>query len=357
MPAEPAADSHSSDLYVRQLVLRDVRESAREVDFIASTDAVDSYGEIVVQNWDLKRYTKNPVILWSHNSWDLPIGQAVRCEVVKGKLECTIRFASEKANPKAELVWQGILEKTLRAVSVGFMPRDIRYEKHNDVEVCMLDDNELREISVVTLPANPEALAKAKAEALAVFRAAAPPAPTQEPTNLSAAERGKTEKTDMDPKDLEIAALKAKMAERDAEIGAARAKAVEAEKAAAAEAAKRESEKDTKIKALELQTENLAKERDAEKAARAIADGQLIELEVGGLVGKKITPAEKDTFVKLRKSDKGLFDEMVSQRSEMTHDKQIIADDKAAPPPVDKTAASDVSEAAALADFEKSLAN
>lgn len=332
-----SSETRQSDLYVRQLVMRAVRESAREVDFIASTEAIDSYGDIVLQNWDLKRFLSNPVILWCHSSWDLPIGQATRIEVVNNQLECTIRFASEKANPQAEQVWQGILERSIRAVSVGFWPREIRYERRDDVDVCVLDDNELREISVVSIPANPEALAKAKAKALADYQAKQTPPP---------AERGGNSKkeTTMDPKDQEIAALKSKLAEANAEIATLKANAIteKASSDASHKAAldKAAVEMSTKVAALELQNAHLVTERDTEKAARAVAEGQVIEIEVGSLVGKKITAAEKEAFVELRKSNKAIFDKLIAQRGDMPHTTQIIPAEKNGepPPPVDPAA-------------------
>lgn len=209
----------------------------------------------------------------------------------------------------------------------------------------MLDDNELREISVVTIPANPEALAKAKAKALETFRATAPVTPAKPPTD-PAAERGQLENTMS--LEIENAALKSKMAERDGELAVTKSKLADAEKSAA-EFAKRDVEKDTKIKALESQTDHLVKERDAEKAARELAEGQLIDLEVGGLVGKKIAPSEKDLFVQLRKSNKSLFDGMVAQRGDMPHEKQVIPPEPNGAPPAPTAEPTDDADFAAFA--------
>jgi len=134
-------------------------EGSRTATFVASTDALDSYDERVVQHWDLERYQRNPIVLFAHDRHALPVGQCIAVAVVDGQLECTLKFATAEANPLAEQVWQSIQQKTLRAVSVGFRPHTYRYEMENDQEVLVLDDNELYEISVVPLPANPDALA------------------------------------------------------------------------------------------------------------------------------------------------------------------------------------------------------
>ncbi len=362
--ADGTGPSDSSDLHVRQLTLRAVRLDSREVDFVASTDAIDSYGEIVAQNWDLKRFLANPVCLWSHQSYELPIGQAVRCEVVKGQLECTIRFASERANPRAEQVWQSVVEKTLRAVSVGFYPREIRFERHDDVDVCVLDDNELREISVVSIPANPEALAKAKTKALADYQA------KQAKQDAPPAERGgsSTKEHDMD-KDQKIAALEAELASlktKNAEAEADKAKLV-AElvtvKSAQPILLERDIETETKLKALESQVANLVADRDAKDAAakaaevaRKAAEDALIDAEVSALVGKKITAAEKPEQVKLRKLDKALFDALIAQRSDLNLEKQIIPTEEKAGDIVAAPGAlgSEEAEAKAFAAYKKS---
>lgn len=151
-----------SDLAASALQIKSLRLEERQADFIASTDAMDADGDIVEQNWDLERYMSNPVVLFGHNSKELPIGHAKGVGVVDGKLQATIVFASEKANPMAERVWQSVQEKTLRAVSVGFKPREVRKETRNDKDVYVLSDNELYEISVVPIPSNPEALSKQK---------------------------------------------------------------------------------------------------------------------------------------------------------------------------------------------------
>ena len=159
-------------LCVRTAVLRSVRQDVREVDFCCSTDTVDSYGEVVRQNWNLKRFASNPVGLFAHKANELPVGQWLNVGVDKGELVATFRAATEKANPLAENVWQSILEGTLRTVSVGFWPHKVSVEEIAGVERIVLDDNELFEISIVPIPANPDAIGKMKAKAIEAFHAA-----------------------------------------------------------------------------------------------------------------------------------------------------------------------------------------
>ena len=162
--------------------IRALADQQRSVDVIASTAAIDGYGEIVAQDWDLKRYLGNPVVLFGHNSYDLPIGHASNVRLQDGKLLATLNFVDEKASPMAERVWQGIKQGSLRAVSVGFRTKN----KPTSLEVdgkqtLVLSGNELIEISVVPIPANPEALAL-EAKSLATIRALVEGATTKEKT-------------------------------------------------------------------------------------------------------------------------------------------------------------------------------
>jgi HK97 family phage prohead protease len=177
-PAAPATPGGAGPgprgLCVRAAVLSAVRAAEREADFVCSTDVQDSYGEIVRQNWRLERFEKNPVALWSHDSHALPVGQWIKVRVENDALRGTLKVATAAANPFAEHVLQSIVEGSLRAVSVGFLPGKVSYEDGKDggEQVCVLDDNELFEISPTPLPANPDALVEMKTKAYAAYRAA-----------------------------------------------------------------------------------------------------------------------------------------------------------------------------------------
>lgn len=283
-------ENHEADGIVSRslgMSVRAVRKKEREVDFIASTEAVDSYDEIVEQSWQLDRFKGNPVILFAHKSRELPIGRATRCEVVKGALECTIRFASAEANPVAEQVWRLVEEECLNAVSVGFYPRTVRHEKRDGKDVYVLADNELHEISVVPVPANPEALAKMKAKARAEAR-----------TQQQSGDTPRKEDAEMMTPEEQAQFNKAKeqadtfgTAHRAAEV-----KVVELTKS---------------NEALSLQAKTLTEQRDAAAARAEKAEGDVLEKEVDALVGVKITPAQKPDFLKMAKLDRTLFDNMV----------------------------------------------
>jgi Mu-like prophage I protein/Caudovirus prohead serine protease len=136
------------------------------VDVVASTPAVDSWGRVVVQDWDLARFNANPIVLWNHGfgsygneNCSLPIGFAENVRVEDGNLKATLCFVDEAANPIAEKVYQGFLQGSLRAVSVGWECDEPSFDSEAEVIVCR--GNRLIEISAVSIPANPEAVREA----------------------------------------------------------------------------------------------------------------------------------------------------------------------------------------------------
>lgn len=342
----------STMVYVRSIDLE-----KRTADFIASTDAIDAYDEIVDQsNWILDRYKRNPIALWAHQSRELPIGVSTRCEVIANKLECTIRFLTADKNPKAEQVWRMVRDGELKAVSVGFQPRTMRFEMRNGVEVYVLADNELHEISVCNIPANPEALAKMKA----IARQA--PGPIQLDWSPSGVRRALNtdppaarvavapssveggQETDMNEKefqtalatkDSEIADLKAKVATANAEKASAEDRAVKADERASALQIELTAEKGV-VKALNETIDSAtkllgAKDGEALLGAAERAAHDRIAAEVEKQVGVKIGADERDDFIELAKTNRPLYERMIAGRKDLGIAGRVIPKGNEAP--------------------------
>ena len=135
----------------------------RYAEFVASTEAVDSHGTIVRQNWILDRYRKNPIVLWNHCTDD-PIGTA-EMRLEDGKLIAGVTIA--KGTEDADEVWTLIEQGVLRAVSVGFRPSAFELVEMGDDFIVVYDAPEHYELSVVAIPSNPDPLAReVRAEAI-----------------------------------------------------------------------------------------------------------------------------------------------------------------------------------------------
>lgn len=126
---------------------------------VISTADFDRQGESIDQNgWDLTHYKTNPVVLWGHDYWSLPIGIADEIEMRGGNLVAKGRFAPEEANQFAQQVRRLYDLKIVRATSVGFIAREMQDN--------VITKAELLEFSFVPVPANPYALSLAKAAEL-----------------------------------------------------------------------------------------------------------------------------------------------------------------------------------------------
>jgi HK97 family phage prohead protease len=140
--------------------VKSVDEANRQITFCFSDDQEDRMGEIVDQgSWDVKNYMNNPLILFGHDS-SIPeniLGQGVDLQLnIGGKSFVTAQFDEAEINPRADMVFRQLVKRTLRAVSAGFINHTT---EKGDVPV--LKDNELLEISIVPIPANPRAIALA----------------------------------------------------------------------------------------------------------------------------------------------------------------------------------------------------
>jgi len=145
------------------VIRKTVASEGDGLDFVLSDATVDRYGDsIVASGWDLKSFETNPIALFGH-SHDFPIGRwsNLRIEGGKliGKLNLAARGTSARIDELISLVEQGIL----RAVSVGFLPKKSEpIDKNKPYGAQRYLEQELLETSLVSVPANPAAIALAK---------------------------------------------------------------------------------------------------------------------------------------------------------------------------------------------------
>lgn len=152
------------ELHQREAI---ISKASREgvYSFQASTDKVDSYGDIVVQEGiDLSRFQKNPIILYQHQFAE-PIGKAVNVRLEKKGLVADIELAPKGISERIDTV-RGLIEAgILKAVSIGFSAKEyepLRSKDDNSITGWKFLKSLLHEISVVSIPANDEALSIAR---------------------------------------------------------------------------------------------------------------------------------------------------------------------------------------------------
>lgn len=129
--------------------------SEGEIEFIVSTNDWDAHGErINVDGINFKDFKKNPVVLWGHDGFSLPIAKATKVWKEGRKLMAKAMFDME--DTFAAEVYRKIKDGFLNAVSIGGMVEEWGSDG------LTISKMNMKEFSVVSIPANPKALATAK---------------------------------------------------------------------------------------------------------------------------------------------------------------------------------------------------
>lgn len=155
--------------------VRKDEQGSRKITFVASDGTRDSAGTVLnVNGWKLDRFNSNGIIGYQHKvygGWDDTdnpdnvIGKGY-AYVKDGQLLVDVEFEPAEINELAEKIYQKLLFGSLKAVSVGFMP--VGKGQWGKDEESLDGKNptyyyagqELLEVSVVNIPANPNALKK-----------------------------------------------------------------------------------------------------------------------------------------------------------------------------------------------------
>lgn len=135
-------------------------EVSDDLTFVLSDATVDRYGDVIeAEGWDLRWFKRNPIALFGH-SGDFPIGTWEDVRVEGGKLIGKLKLAAEGTSPRIDELRRLVQQKVLKAVSVGFKP--VESEPMGQRGGVRYLKQELLETSLVSVPANPAALAVAK---------------------------------------------------------------------------------------------------------------------------------------------------------------------------------------------------
>ena len=153
--------------------IRKGEEGSRKMTFVASDFTRDRYKTVLNQdNWQLKNYNRNGIIAYQHDTYnsdpDCIIGKGRAFTELdskgKNRLMIEIEFEPAEMNELADKVYKKLQFGTLNAVSVGFRAIGKGSWGKGDEgpgqpnETYYYAGQELLEVSVVNLPANPNAL-------------------------------------------------------------------------------------------------------------------------------------------------------------------------------------------------------
>ncbi len=172
---------------------------------IAARERSRNGDELNLRGVDFQNYLKNPVVLWSHDSFGgIPIGKTLEIDHDdKGRIVADFQFNSEdEFAARVENAWNGGF---IRAASIRFMPTKVveMLDEQGRVDRLRIEESELLEWSLVPVPADPDSV-RAAARALnlpeEIFRGLEPePEPQPEPFVDSVTEKPEPEPNQDDP--------------------------------------------------------------------------------------------------------------------------------------------------------------
>lgn len=150
------------------LFVKAIDQGKRQITALASAATLDRHGEVMLPEAFrelLPIYMKNPVVLTSHQhrlegGHSSVVGGTIKAWIDDQGLWVVIEFAT--GTELAEEHWQLYSQKKQKALSVGYIPIESRYEERDGKSVLVYTKVELLEISCVAVPANREALTKAQ---------------------------------------------------------------------------------------------------------------------------------------------------------------------------------------------------
>lgn len=127
------------------------KKEGSKISFVASDETLDRANDVIpIDSWDLNNYLKSPVLLVDHEyKVEKIVGLAENLSTTSGKL--TFDAVFHDVTELARNVKQMVLDGVIKAVSVGFLP-------HAADKDGGRTRNELLEISIVAVGANPNAL-------------------------------------------------------------------------------------------------------------------------------------------------------------------------------------------------------
>jgi HK97 family phage major capsid protein/HK97 family phage prohead protease len=135
------------------------------LEFVLSDGSVDRMGDVIEQaGWDLKNFASHPIALFNHNR-DQIIGRWTDVRLAGGRLLGRLELAEAGTSALVDTVRSLVRQGIMRAVSVGFRAlakKPLGKDADEFWGPFRFTAAELLECSLVSVPANPNALAVAK---------------------------------------------------------------------------------------------------------------------------------------------------------------------------------------------------
>lgn len=133
------------------------------VPFVISDEAQDRDGDIIeLSGWDLAEFNRNPVMLFGHDHKIPAIGNGFGTHVSGKQLKSVAYYTAKDVHPFGHMIGRMVEEKVLRAASVGFIPKDWKFEEDRGTMAMRFLKQQLIEWSTCNVGSNHNALAEAR---------------------------------------------------------------------------------------------------------------------------------------------------------------------------------------------------
>jgi hypothetical protein len=146
----------------------------RVINYITTNESTDRYGDIVrVKGAQLANYMKNPVVMFSHQHGDFPVGCSLTCKPdhTAKNIPAQALFLDDRVDSsgRSDLVYKFARSKMMPACSIGFMPLEVVQPQTAEERMAMglgqhgveYSKWDYLEFSPCSIPANPQALQNA----------------------------------------------------------------------------------------------------------------------------------------------------------------------------------------------------
>jgi len=145
----------------------------RIIQFRLTDQTVDRHNEVVIaKGVNLAGFKKDPIILFQHDRWSMPIGKSIKTWYEKGEeaIFGQLLFFDDEIDRTgmSEDVYRMVKAGAMKSGSIGFSaswddvrkpsPEEITQYGFKNKNGYIIDKSELREFSIVTIPANPNAV-------------------------------------------------------------------------------------------------------------------------------------------------------------------------------------------------------
>jgi HK97 family phage prohead protease len=129
-----------------------------------NNDDIDRHGTVVMPSGArTHNFEQNPVVMWQHGhgvAGSVPIGRAESIRTEDNALFAQVRF--DENDSFAREIRRKVEEGFVNAASIGFRPSNQRSDTIDGEQVTVVDEWELVEFSMVSVPSNPSALVESR---------------------------------------------------------------------------------------------------------------------------------------------------------------------------------------------------